>query len=51
MLGAFEVAVEILVWTDHQQLQRVLIQDAVGEQAHPHHRIGQARRNSMGGRG
>ena len=33
MLGAFEVAVEILVRTDHQQLQRVLIQDAVGEQA------------------
>lgn len=33
MLGALEVAVEVLVRTDHQQLQRVLIQDAVGEQA------------------
>ena len=33
MLGAFEVAVEILVRTDHQQLQRVLIEDAVGKQA------------------
>ena len=34
MLGTFEIAVKILVWTDHQQFHRVLIQDAVGEQAH-----------------
>lgn len=34
MPGTFEVTVKILVWTDHQQFHRVLIQDAVGEQAH-----------------
>ena len=33
MLGAFEVAVEILVRANHQQLERVLIQNAVGKQA------------------
>ena len=33
VFGAFEPAVEILVRTDHQQLQCVFIQDAVGEQA------------------
>ena len=33
VLGAFEVAVEVLVRPDHQQVQRVPIQHAVGQQA------------------
>nr|CUV15842.1 protein of unknown function [Ralstonia solanacearum] len=33
MLNALEIAVEILVRTDHQEFERVLIQDSVGQQA------------------
>jgi hypothetical protein len=34
VVAAFEVAVKVFVWPDHQQLEGVFVQDAICQKAH-----------------